>query len=168
MNAFQLFQAVSPELRTEILTWMQKEARDAFNTAMFEVGIKRKLRPQYFNSKSPAARVTWLAPYLGWKAYDGVTEQVLQLWLLKAKTPMLVAFLDAAGIKHDGNAQVDDLPDDLDAKSVKAGVDAMLKDHPGEQVAIYLNLFQRQKEGGWPAVTAELEQRDELKLEAKA
>jgi hypothetical protein len=168
MKAFQIFQAISPELRTEILAWMQKEARDAFTTALFEVGMKRKLRPQYFNSKSPADRVNWLAPYLGWKAYDGVTEQVLQLWLLKAKTPMLVAFLDAAGVKHDGNAQVDDLPDELDAKKVKSGVDAMLKDSPGEQVAIYLNLFQRQKEGGWPAVSAELETRDELKLAVKA
>ena len=168
MKAFQIFQAISPELRTDILAWMQKEARDAFTTALFEIGMKRKLRPQYFNSKSPADRVTWLAPYLGWKIYDGVAEQVLQLWLLKAKTPMLVAFLDEAGIKHDGNAQVDDLPDDLAAKKVKAGIDAMLKDHPGEQVAIYLNLFQRQKEGGWPAVTAELEKRDELKLEVRA
>ena len=168
MKAFQIFQAISPELRTEILAWMQQDARNAFNTALCEVGMKRKLRPQYFNSKSPAERVNWLAPYLGWKVYDGVTEQVLQLWMLKAKTPMLTAFLDAAGIKHDGNAQVDDLPDDLAPKKVKAGVDAMLKDHPGEQVAIYLNLFQRQKEGGWPAVTAEMEKRDELKLEIRA
>jgi hypothetical protein len=167
MQAFQIFQAVSPELRSEILTWMQKEAREAFNTAMFEIGAKRKLRPQYFNSKSPADRLRWLAGYLTWKSYDGVAEQILQLWLLKAKTPMLTAFLDAAGIKHDGNAQVDDLPEDLDAKKVKAGVDAMLKDHPGEQVAIYLQLFQRQKEGGWPALTAEMAKRDELKLEIK-
>ncbi len=164
MKAFQIFQAISPELQTEILTWMQTDARDAFTTALFEVGMKRKLRPQYFQSKSPEERVKWLAPFLGWKVYDGVSEQVLQLWLLKARTPMLVAFLDAAGIKHDGNAQVDDLPDDLDAKKVRAGVDAMLKLHPGEQVAVYLNLFQRQKEGGWPAVTAELETRDELKF----
>jgi hypothetical protein len=68
------------------------------------------------------------------------------------------------GIKHDGKAQVDDLPESLDAKKVKGGVDAMLKDHAGEQVAIYLLLFQRQKEGGWPEITAELEERGELKL----
>jgi hypothetical protein len=164
MKAFQIFQAISPELRAEILAWTQKDAREAFNTALFEVGAKRKLRPQYFNSKSPEERVSWLANYLGWKMYDGVTEQILQLWLLKAKTPMLTAFLDAAGVKHDGKAQVDDLPETLDAKKVKDGVDAMLKDHPGEQVAIYLLLFQRQKEGGWPAITAELEKRQELKL----
>src|SRR6187455_1078605 len=95
MKAFQIFQAITPELRSEILAWTQKEAREAFNTALFEVGTKRKLRPQYFNSKSPQERVTWLASYLGWKMYDGVTEQILQLWLLKAKTAMLTTFLDA-------------------------------------------------------------------------
>ena len=164
MKASQIFQAVSPGLRAEILTWTQKESREAFNTALFEIGAKRRLRPQYFNGKSPAERVNWLANYLGWKIYDGVAEQILQLWLLKASTGMLTAFLDAAEIKHDGKAQVDDLPETLSAKQVKDGVDAMLKEYPGEQVSIYLHVFQRQKDGGWPAITEELEKRAELKL----
>ena len=168
MKSHQIIQAVSPELRSEILVWLQTEAKDAFRTALFQVGAQRKLRPQYFQSKTREQQAKWLGDYLGWKAFDGVTEQLLQLWLLKAKTPMLAAFLDAAEIKHDGKGQVDDLPDELDAKKVKAGVDAILKDNPPEQVALYLNIFQRQKEGGWPAVTAELEKREELKLEVKA
>lgn len=168
MKPFELYQAAGPELRIEILDWIHKSAREAFNTALFEVGAKRKLRPQYFLTKTPEQRVAWLAPLLTWKIYGGVTEQILQLWLLKAKTPMLTAFLDATGIKHDGKGQVDDLPDEIDAKKVKAGVDAMLKDNPAKHVAIYLHLFQQQKEGGWPAITAELEKRDGLKLEPQA
>lgn len=164
MKASEIFQAVSPELRTEILSWTQAEARDAFNTALFEVGAKRRLRPLYFNAKSREQRVEWLSPFLGWKAFDGVTEQLLQLWLLKARTKMLAAFLDEAGIKHDGNAQVDDLPEDIEPARVKKGIDAMLKDHRPEEVAVYLHVFQRQKAGGWPAVTAELEKRPVLKL----
>jgi hypothetical protein len=77
---------------------------------------------------------------------------------------MLKTFLDATEIKHDGEGQVDDLPDKIEAKKAKAGVDALLKGHEPSDVAVYLHMFQRQKEGGWPEIAKELEKRAELKL----
>ena len=98
------------------------------------------------------------------KIYDGVTEQILQLWLLKAKEKMIVAFLDAADIKHDGKGQVEDLPETLSDKQVKEGIEAMLKDHPAEHVSLYLHVFQLQRKDGWPSVAKALEKNDELRL----
>lgn len=166
MNASELLKAVGPEQNLQIVTWTQKEAREAFTTALHQIGAQRKLRPQYFQNKPRQEQIKWLASYLTWKNFDGVAEQILQLWLLKAKVNMLTAFLDAVGIKHDGKGQVDDLPDELDADKVKAGVDAMLKDNTPAEVVIYLTLFQKQKPEGWPAITSELENRAELKLGA--
>jgi hypothetical protein len=164
MNASELLKAVGPEQCLQIVTWTQQEAREAFSTALYQIGAQRKLRPQYFQTKSRAEQAKWLAGYLTWKNFDSVTEQLLQLWLLKAKVPMLTAFLDAADIKHDGKGQVDDLPDELTQDKVDKGIDAMLKDHSPADVAIYLNLFQKQKPGGWPAIAKALESRKELKL----
>lgn len=164
MKAHQLIAALSPALQQEILGYLQTETKEAFRTALYQVGSSRKLRPQYFDNKSRTERIDWLLSYLKQKTFDGVTEQLLQLWLLKAKVDLLTAFLDAAGIKHDGKGQVDDLPETLDAKQVEAGVDAMLKDNPGEQVGLYLHLFQQQRPEGWPAIAEALEKRAELKL----
>ena len=125
MNASELLKAAGPEQTLQIVTWTQKDTREAFQTALYQIGAQRKLRPQYFQTKSKQEQAQWLAGYLTWKNFDGVAEQILQLWLLKAKVPMLTAFLDAAGIKHDGKGQVDDLPDELDADKVKDGI----KDH---------------------------------------
>jgi hypothetical protein len=166
MNASELLKAVGPEQTLQIITWVQKDTREAFMTALYQIGAQRKLRPQYFQTKSRPEQAQWLAGYLTWKAFDGVAEQILQLWLLKAKVGMLTAFLDAVEVKHDGKGQVDDLPDDLDKDKVSAGIDAMLKDNSPKEVAIYLNLFQKQKAGGWPAITEALEKRKELKLGA--
>jgi len=166
MNASELLKAAGPEQTLQIVTWTQKDTREAFQTALYQIGAQRKLRPQYFQTKSKQEQAQWLAGYLTWKNFDGVAEQILQLWLLKAKVPMLTAFLDAAGIKHDGKGQVDDLPDELDADKVKDGIDAMLKDNAPAEVAIYLHLFQKQKPEGWPAITEALEKRKELKLGA--
>ncbi|QIF04781.1 hypothetical protein [Roseimicrobium sp. ORNL1] len=164
MKAHQLIASISPALQQEILGYIQTETKDAFRTALYQVGATRKLRPQYFDSKSKSERIDWLLGHMKQKALDGVSEQLLQLWLLKAKVPMLAAFLDAAGIKHDGKGQVDDLPETLEAKKVAAGVDAMLKDNSGEQVALYLYMFQQQRPGGWPEIAEALEKRAELKL----
>ena len=166
MKAHQIFQSISPEQRLAIMSWTQKQSKEAFRTALFQIGAQRKLRPQYFNTKNREQQVEWLSENLKNKLYNDVTEQLLQLWLLRGKTAMLTTFLDAAEIKHDGQGQVDDLPEELDIKQVKAGVDAILKDNAPAEVAIYLHLFQRQKEGGWPAIAKELEKRDELKLDA--
>ena len=166
MKAHQIIAAISPSLQQEIFNYLQKETREAFNTALFQVGAGRKLRPQYFARKTPAERVTWLLTWLKIKPFDGVAEQLLQLWLLKAKPEMLTAFLDAAEIKHDGKGQVDELPETLGDNAVAAGVDAMLKDHPAEHVSVYLRIFQLQRKDGWPAVAEVLEKRPELKLGA--
>ena len=164
MKAHQILASLSPELQKEIMSYLHKETKEAFRTSLFQVGAQRKLRPQYFQRKTPAEREAWLLGSLKLKMYDGVTEQMLQLWLLKAKEKMIVAFLDAAGIKHDGKGQVDDLPETLDAKQVKAGIDAMLTDNPPEHVALYLHIFQLQRKDGWPAVADALEKKEELRL----
>ena len=166
MKSHQLFSSATPDLQQEIMNYLQKDTREAFRTALHQIGSQRKFRPQYFQSKTREQQSQWLLDHLKQKTYDGVAEQILQLWLLKAKTPMLVAFLDAADIKHDGNGQVDDLPDDFPAEKVNAGIDAMLKDNPGEHVATYLHVFQTQRPGGWPAITEALENNKDLKIGA--
>jgi len=166
MKSHQLFTSITPALQQEIMTYLQTETREAFRTALHQIGTQRKFRPQYFQTKTREQQSQWLLEHLKQKTYDGVSEQILQLWLLKAKTPMLVAFLDAAEIKHDGNGQVDDLPEDLPADKVKAGIAAMLKDNPGEHVAVYLHVFQTQRPGGWPAITEALEKDTDLKIGA--
>jgi hypothetical protein len=62
--------------------------------------------------KTREQQAAWLIDFLKTKPFDGVTEQLLQLWLLKGKVPMLTSFLDAAGIKHDGKGQVAELPEE--------------------------------------------------------
>lgn len=166
MKAYQLFATSSPQLRQEIIGYVQTETKEAFRTALFQIGGQKKLRPQYFQAKSREQQAQWLSDQLSVKLFDGVAEQILQLWLLKGKTSMLTAFLDAAGIKHDGNGQVDELPEELTAKQVEDGIEAMLKDHSAEAVTLYLHLFQTQREGGWPSITEALEKRSELRLGA--
>ena len=108
--------------------------------------------------KTPAEQIAWMADQLKSKLNEAVGENLLQIWLMKGRSPMLVSFLGALGVSHDGQGGIDgEIPAQLDAAKVKAGAEALLASFPPEEVAIYLNLFQLQQQGGWPELQAVLE-----------
>ena len=70
---------------------------------------------------------------------------------------MLIDFLDAIGISHDGEGSVDELPDELDQATLQNGVDLLFEKYPEEEAALYLKVFQQQTEEGWPELQAILD-----------
>jgi len=153
MNAQQLLQAIGPELRQQILSYIQTDERPAYRTVIQTLAGQRKLRPQFILEKSRAQQAEWLLNQLMVKTNEPMAEQILQIWLLKSQGAMLVTFLDAVGIPHDGKGQVEDLPEEITEDKAKAGIEALLATYPPKQVALYLHMFQLQKPEGWPGLT---------------
>lgn len=166
MKPHQLFQAAGAEMQREIVAYLQNEQRPAFRTAINQLAIARKLRPVFLQRKSKEQQAAWLADQLRLKSSDSLAEQVIQVWLLKGQTKMLAAFLDAIGVEHKDGEVSADLPDDIDTKKAKAAIDSLLKKFPAKHVAIYLHLFQTQKEGGWAGLAAAMTECDAIKLNA--
>ena len=168
MKAHLLIQAIGPELQKEILTYLQTEQRGAYRAAIDTLAVQKKLRPIFILKKTKEQQAAWLFDQLRIKTGDALAEQVIQIWLLKGQPKMLTTFLDAVGIEHDGNGEVKDLPDEIDAKKAKEGVEALLKDFPPKHAALYLHIFQMQKEGGFPGLTEAIAGFPELNLQAAA
>ena len=59
---------------------------------------------------------------------------------------------------------MEELPDDLEADKVKEAVDKLLAAYPGEEVTLYLHLFQLQRSKGWEAIADILENDKRLQL----
>jgi hypothetical protein len=169
MKAHQLIQAIDPELRQQILTYMQTDERPAYRAVIDSLAAQRKLRPQFIFEKSRAQQAEWLTTQLGAKVNDPVAEQLLQIWLLKSQPAMLTTFLDAVGIAHDGKGQVDELPEEITEEKAKAGIDALLAAFPAPQAALYLQMFQLQRPEGFPGLTAAIAANESVQIgEAKA
>ncbi len=166
MTALQLLQAIGPELRNEIMAYLQGEQRAAYRAVIQQLAAARKLRPVFIQSKSKADQAAWLLDQLRLRTNEEVTAQILQIWLLKGQSRMLVTFLDAAGIAHNGEGEVEELPDDIAEDKAEAGIAALLADFPEKNVALYLHMFQMQKQDGFAGITTALEKRPELKLAA--
>jgi hypothetical protein len=164
MQAHQLLQAISPELRQQILSYLQNDERPAYRAVINSLTGQRKLRPQFILEKSRAQQAEWVLAQICTKHNDPIAEQLLQIWLLKSQPTMLTTFLDAVGIAHDGKGQVEDLPDEIPEDKATAGIDALLAAFPAEQVALYLHMFQLQRPGGWDGLNKAIASHDAIKL----
>ena len=164
MKAHELIQAIGPELQQQIITYMQTQERPAYRAVISSLAGQRKLRPQFVLEKSRAQQAEWLLGLLAAKGNDPVAEQLLQIWLLKSQTAMLITFLDAVGIEHDGKGQVDELPEEIPEDKAAAGIQALLAAYPPKQVALYLHMFQIQRPEGWSGLAKAMAENEAVKL----
>ena len=166
MRLNQLLQAIGAELRMQIMTYMQNDQRAAYKAVIESLAPARRLRPAFILEKSRAKQAEWLREQLNTRSNEEVTAQIFQIWLLKGQPQMLITFLDASQIAHDGKGEVTELPEVIDDDKAEAAVTALLAAYPAKQVALYLHMFQEQRPGGWPSITKAMEARPELKLAA--
>lgn len=67
-------------------------------------------------------------------------DDLLRSWVVTRKTPMLICFVEAQGLKH-ANGILDDSVTQTDLKSVKKGVRAVLEKFPPREVALYMGVM---------------------------
>lgn len=164
MTAQQILEAIGTELRTQILTYIQTEERPAYRAMMNSLAAARKLRPQFVLEKSRAQQQEWVINQLNLKSNGPVIEQLIQIWLLKSQSAMLITFLDTLGVEHDGKGQVENLPEAIDQDKATAAIQALLAAYPERQVALYLHMFQMQRPEGWEGLTKAIEANPSVKL----
>lgn len=149
MKAYQIFQAISPELGHTLFQDLRIEHRDAYKGVLVSLAAKRRLRPVFVQRKPAPQQIDWLYKSCQLKPVDDLAENMLQVWLLKSQKALLIKFLDEIGVDHDENGTVEDLPETIDDKKLNKAVDILLKEFPAEHVKLYLHVFQLQRPGGW-------------------
>lgn len=164
VKAFEILEQASPDLGRQMLRFFREHERDVYRTTLASLAGQRRLRPVFIQKKPVEQQIDWILSNLNRRQGDAVAEHLLQVWLMKGHSAMLVDFLDAAGIAHDGEGGVDDLPETLDAGRVASAVDALEAKYPAELVSVYLRVFQLQQPGGWPEIAEILANRPALAL----
>ena len=167
MKASDIFQQISPSLGTEIIRYLRTDLKEVYRATVATLAQQKKLRPEFIQKKPGDQQIAWILETLRFKTSEAVGEQILQVWLMKAQSPMLVDFLDALEIPHDGTGGIDgDIPKDFDAAKARAAVQSLLEKHPAEKAAVYLQVFQNQQAGGWPSLADAMAADPRLKLGA--
>jgi len=164
MKANEIFSNMKDETAESIFQYLRAEERQVYSAALSGLATNRKLRPIFVQKKAVPDQMAWLVKNVRLKGSAEVAENVLQLWLLKGNSEMLVMFLDGIGVEHDGEGSADEIPESIDAKKLKKTTDSMLKKFGPELVRVYLQMFQMQRAGGWDEITELIVETPELQF----
>jgi len=164
MKSYEIFHKADEETANAILLWMREEERNVYRSAISSLAQIRKLRPQFVSQQPVVQQFKWLKTQLGLRSAAAVADNLLQIWLIRKYTPMLVQFLNALGIEHNGEGIVDELPQDLDSEKLLVAVDDLFSRFPQGIVSVYLQMFQAQRQGGFAALDSLLQSHPKVNI----
>ena len=160
VSAGQLWKHVPPERRAAAAQafWAETNA-SAQADAMAEMASHLKFRPKSVQALPVEKKVRYLAsmPALS----DSVAGHVLVAYHVATKRPMMVAFLDQLGIKHDDGVIAEKDLKPPEPRRLEAAVAKLFDEHPHEDVELYLSTLLVQDRDTWGGLAAVLDARAE-------
>lgn len=148
-----------------MLDWFRANDRNVYKSAVATLAGNRKLRPVFIQKKPLPEQYAWIHKTLKLNACESIGEQLLQAYLMASQQSMLGMFCDGMGIPHDGKGSVvGDLPKKIDADRLNETLDRLIDIFDPKLLTVYLHCFNMQVPGGWPELTAKLENDERLVL----
>ena len=142
---------MTPELRQQAARafWLDEEATDDQVQAGLIIAQQKKFRPKFVLGLDTDRKARHLAT-LG-SLPDAIAARVLIVYHLAEQRPMMGAFLDALGIKHeDGLIQEDEVKPD--PSKIGPAAAQLAQQFPVEHVSLYLNTLLCQDPDTWGAL----------------
>jgi hypothetical protein len=141
MRAFEIWPKLSKELNHEILEVACLNEKKLYRHAVQDMSAMLRKRPQVILELPRATRHELFQPLLGMPQFDVLGHNLVINWLRISGEPMLVAFLDGVGLKHDGHGCAEEFPESVDASKVEQACKSLYDKFPAEKVGVYLQLF---------------------------
>jgi hypothetical protein len=147
----RLWKRMTPDLRQQAARafWLDGEATDDQVQAVMLIAQQKKFRPKFVLSLDVDRKARHLAT-LG-SLPESIAARLLILYHLAEQRPMMGAFLDALGIKHEeGLIQEDEVKPD--PARVAPAAAHLAEQFPAEHVSLYLNTLLCQDPDTWGAL----------------
>lgn len=165
MHGHQLIQSCDPATIDNVFKYFHSNNKEVYRQAIQTLAQQKKLRPDFITKKPVPEQILWLRRQLSLKINAAVAEHLLQIYFIKAREPMLVEFLNTAGIDHDGSGQIEELPTSIDPEKLAKAAELLKQNYGTGLTQLYLHLFQMQTPEGWPELAALLKSDEQLKLD---
>jgi len=160
----EIYKSLTSPMKISICEDLFTEHKDYYSAAVNKLAPMQNLRPLFVLRKPVADRHKWLAGALSRRMAESVTAHLLQIWLTAKHKPMLVQFLDALGVKHDGEGLVEEMPDAPETAALQSAIDGLMANYPQETVALYLHIFVAIDDAPWATLVELMESDPRLAL----
>jgi hypothetical protein len=156
MRSYQVFAAMAPERAIAMMRVLSKEAPAMFRQAVDAAAIAIKARPVYMRRQPFEKRAEAVRRSLSRVAANPVADELLAVYFLECRKPLLLEWLDRIGLAHEDGTLEDDTPEQPAPEQLLKAVDEFLGvDSDGDR-DLLLRAFAAQEAVDWPALDARL------------
>ena len=152
MRSYQVFAAMTPEEAQRVLRELAEKSPAMFRQAVDAAAISIKARPVYLRRQPFEKRAQAVRRALSRVAANPVADELLAVYFLECRKPLLVEWLDLLGLSHEDGTLEDDRPAEPAASELAAAV-AKYRGAGGEpDRELLLRAFAAQAAVEWPAL----------------
>jgi hypothetical protein len=152
MRSYQVFAAMSPEETERMMRVLAKESPAMFRQAVDAAAVAIKARPVWMRQQPFDKRAQAVRRSLSRVAANLVADELLAIYFLECRKPLLLEWLDLIGLKHEDGTLADEEPAQPDAAALAAAVEKYRGAGDDPDRELLLRAFAAQSAVSWPAL----------------
>jgi hypothetical protein len=168
MPSYTTWAALSPEEAHAIFLCVQETQKKLYRNAIETFSKPLGLRPVKILEMPKTERHAAFAQLLAHPQMEAVGFNFLCQWLVEENGPLLITWLDALSIAHDGKGMVDHFPPEPAPEALRKALDQLLSKFDARLVSIYLRTFNDIDGVQWAGVARLIEDDPRLTLKPLA
>lgn len=154
MRSYQVFASMSPEQATSVLRALSEGAPAAFRQAVDAAALATKTRPLYLRRQPFERRAQAVRRAMARVSANAVADELLAVYFLECRKPLLVEWLDLLGLAHDEGTLEDDTPAPPPEADLRAAVEKFRGAGEESDRELLLRAFAAQSAIEWPLLDA--------------
>jgi hypothetical protein len=154
MRSYQVFAAMAPEEAERMLRVLSKEAPAMFRQAVDAAAVSIKARPVFLRRQPFELRAKTVRRALARVTANLVADELLAIYFLECRKPLLLEWLDLVGLAHEDGALKDETPAEPPASELAAAVAKYRGAGDDPDRELLLRAFAAQSAIEWPALDA--------------
>lgn len=157
MRSYQVFAAMSQQQAEALLDALAETSPAAAAQALAAASAALKARAVYVKRLPPERRAAAVRRALARVGANTLAEEILAVYFLECRKPLLLEWLDASGVEHEDGTLKEKTPPEPAAEALAAAVKRFRKGDAGGDRELLLRAFAAQSSIDWPALDALLE-----------
>ena len=154
MRSYQVFAAMTPEEAERMLRVLSKDAPAMFRQMVDAAAVSIKARPVFLRNQAFELRAKTIRRALARVSANLVADELLAIYFLECRKPLLLEWLDGIGLAHDDGTLKDDEPAQPAESDLTAAVAKYRGTGDDPDRELLLRAFAAQSAVKWPALDA--------------
>jgi hypothetical protein len=154
MRPYQVFAGMTTEGAEHFFRGLAEKSPAAFAQAVAAASAALKSRPAYLMKQPFEKRAAAVRRALSRVSANPVAEEMLALYFLECRRPLLIEWLDQVGVEHDEGTLKEDAPDAPEESTLRAAVGSFRQKDDDPDRELLLQAFAAQSSIQWAALDA--------------